>query len=264
MSGEKVKIESLSPTEQEIYSKLYSERVIDTGDVEKVLGDPHKSADYISRLRNKGYLQKIRKGLYAVVPPNLIGEEFQPDKFLIANKTRDEGYISHHSALELHGLAQSIHNTVLMTTKGWTDSFSYQSITYKFVTTKYHFGFEEVAHQGVKVTVSDREKTFLDCVRRIKYAGGLEELVKSLNNLPSLNQDKLENYLKKFDEKKLYQKTGFILETLDLRGSEETTNKLKEKVGDKTYYLERGRESSFNKKWNLMVPKNLPELMRGA
>ncbi|KXA97561.1 hypothetical protein AKJ37_00945 [candidate division MSBL1 archaeon SCGC-AAA259I09] len=264
MSGKRGKIESLSPTEQEVYSKLYSERVIDTEDVKGVLGDPHKSAEYIKRLRNKGYLQKIRKGLYAVVPPNLIGEEFKPDKFLIASKTRDECYISYHSALELHGLSQSIHNTVLVTTKGWTDSFSFQSITYKFVTTKYSFGFEKMAHQGVKVSVSDREKTFLDCTRRIKHAGGLEELMKSLNNLPSLDWDKLGNYLKRFDEKKLYQKTGFILESLDIRGSEETLNKLEEKVGDKTYYLERGRESSFNKKWNLMIPKNLPELMRGA
>lgn len=264
MNGERVKIESLSPTEQEVYSKLYSERVINTEDVEGVLGDPHKSADYITKLRKKGYLQKIRKGLYAVVPPNLVGEEFKPDKFLIAGKTRDEYYISHHSALELHGLAQSIHNRVLVTTKGWANSFSYQSITYKFVTTKHYFGVEEMVHQGVRVTVSDREKTFLDCVRRIKHAGGLEELVKSLNNLPSLDWDKLERYLKRFDEKKLYQKTGFILESLNLRGSEGILNEMEEKVGNRTYYLDQGRESSFNGKWNLMVPKNFPELMRGA
>ena len=36
---------SLSPTEQKIYSKLYSNRVINTKDVIQILGDPQKSAD---------------------------------------------------------------------------------------------------------------------------------------------------------------------------------------------------------------------------
>jgi len=264
MSGKREKIDSLSPTEQRLYSRLYSERVINTGDVKAILGDPHKSADYITRLREKGHLQKIRRGLYAVVPPNLVGNEFEPDKFLIASKTGDEYYISHHSALELHGLAQSVHNTVLITTKIQSDPFIYQSITYKFVTTEHFFGSEQMTHQGVEVMVSDREKTFLDCVRRIKYAGGLEELMKSLNNLPSLDWSKLEDYLGRFDEKKLYQKTGFILESLSLEVPEGTLSEIKEGTGDRTYYLDKGRESSFEEKWNLMVPKNLSELMRGA
>lgn len=264
MTEKRVKVESLSPTEQELYSRLYSERVINTGDVKAILGGGHKSVDYITRLREKGYLQKIRRGLYGVVPPNLVGREFKPDKFLIAGKTRSEYYISHHSALELHGLAQSVHNTVLITTRSQSDSFSHQSITYKFVTTDHFFGFEKMTHQGVKINVSDRERTFLDCVRRIKYAGGLEELMKSLNNLPSLDWGKLENYLERFDEKKLYQKAGFILESLDLQAPERTLSEMRGKIGDRPYYLEKGRESSFNKRWNLMIPKNFSELMRGA
>lgn len=58
------KLEALSPTEQRVYFKLFSKRVINTEDVKEILGDPHKSADYITNLREKGYLKKVRRGVY--------------------------------------------------------------------------------------------------------------------------------------------------------------------------------------------------------
>lgn len=258
------KLKALSPTEQIVYSELYPERIVSTESVKEILGDSHKSVDYITNLREKGYFQKIRKGLYQIVPPNLVGKEIKPDKFLVGSKVREDYYFSYHSALELHGLAQSTYNTVWITTKEQVSPFSYQAINYKFVTTKHFFGFTEINYKGVKIKVSDREKTFLDCVRRIKYAGGLEELMKSLNNVPSLNWDKFVGYLKKFNEKALCQKSGFILEKLDMRVPDKVLNELKSKVGKKTYYLDKDKSSSFVKKWNLMIPKKFKELMRGG
>lgn len=258
------KMESLSPTEQKIYSNLYSERVISTKDVKDILGDSHKTADYITNLREKGYLQKIRKGIYTVVPPSLIGKEYNPDKFHVARKLKEEYCISYHSALELHGIAQSSYKTVWITVKNYSKSFTYKSIDYKFTTTKHYFGHTEKDYQGASIKVSDREKTLLDCIRRPKRAGGIEETVKSLNNLPSVNWEKLTRYLKKFNEKTLCQKTGFILEEIDIETPKEIHRFLSDKIGEKTPYLDKNKESRYNKKWNLMVPKNLKELLQNA
>lgn len=260
----KTEIEALSPTEQKVYSQLYSQRVINTEDVKGILGDSHKSPDYITNLREKGYLQKIRKGLYAIVPPNLVGKKYHPDKFLVAGKVKENYYLSYHSALELYGLAQSAYNTVWITTKSQANSFTYQSINYQFLTTKYFFGITRINHQGVDIQVSDREKTFLDCLRHPKYAGGWEELMKSLNTLPSLNWNKFTDYVEKFDKKSLYQKSGFLLENLGIKTPDKVFTKLKSRVGNRTYYLEKDKESSLNRKWNLMIPKNFQELMQGA
>ena len=206
---------SLSPTEQKIYSKLYQKRVIKTSDVVKILGDLHKSADYITNLRTKGFLQKIKQGLYVIVPPNMVGEKFIADKFLVAGNLKDEYYISHHSALELHGAAESVFNTVYITIKNYSQPLQYQDITYDFLSTKYFFGIEETRYKSLNLLVSDIEKTFLDCIRRIKYSGGLEEIVKSISSIPSFDYNRLWGYLKKFDEGALYHKTGFIFESLD-------------------------------------------------
>ncbi len=255
---------SLSPTEQKIYSKLYPKRVINTKDVIQILGDPHKSADYITNLRKKGFFQKIRQGVYAIVPPDMVGKRYFPDKFLIAGNLKENYYISHHSALELHGLAESIFNIVYITLKSYLQILEYQSITYDFVSTKYFFGINEIHYKSTRLKVSDIEKTVLDCIRKIEYAGGLEELSKSLSSVPSFNYNKLWDYLKKFDESILYYKTGFIFESLaeELFPPKDFLNKVRKKIGKKVYYLDKSKTCRLNKRWNLMIPKNFEEMTR--
>jgi len=256
-------VKSLSPTEQMLYSKLYPKRVITTMDVFRFLKDKHKSADYLTNLREKGFVQRIRRGVYAILPPDAVGGSFLPDKFLIAGKLRDRYYVSHHSALELHGVAESTFSVVYISSPSYQSPFTYQGITYKIVTTKHFFGMKKIQYKGEKLLVSDLEKTVLDCIRRIKYAGGLEELMKSLSNIPHLDYNKLWRYLKKIDEKALYHKTGFILETLK-RTPESFLNRIKGGMGKRVCYLYGEKNCVYNREWNLMVPKNLEELMRFA
>lgn len=257
-------VKTLSPTEQRVYSELYSKRVITTIDVRRILGDPHKTADYISNLRDKGYLMKIRKGLYAIVPPNLVGKGFNPDKYLVGSRLKQDSFLSYHTALELHGLAQSAFSTVYITIGDRSGSFSYQGMEYRFTSTKHLFGKMSMNYQGQQVMVSDRERTVLDCIRRVRYAGGLEELVKSISNVPSFDFEKILDYLERFGERSLYHKTGFILESLGARVPPEFLQALHSEVGKRVYYLDEEKRSVLNRKWNLMVPRTFEELVKGA
>jgi len=257
-------VKTLSPTEQRVYSGLYSKRVITTIDVRRILGDAHKTADYISNLREKGYLMKIRKGLYAIVPPNLVGKGFNPDKYLVGSRLKEGSFLSYHTALELHGLAQSAFNTVYITTRDRSGSFSYRGVEYRFTSTKHFFGAASASYQGQKITVSDRERTILDCIRRVRYCGGLEELAKSISNVPSFDFEKLLDYLERFGERSLYHKTGFILEGLGARVPSDLLQALQRGVGKRVYYLDEGKRSVLNRKWNLMVPRIFEELVKGA
>lgn len=259
-------VNTLSPTEQKLYSTLYQKRIITTEDVVKILKELHKSADYITNLREKGFLQKIKQGVYAIVPPNMIGNDtYLPDKFLIAAHLKKKYYISHHSALELHGLAESLFNKVYITLLNYSQSFEYKGITYTFVSTKHFFGIERIAYKSVNISISDLEKTVLDCIRNIHFTGGLEELVKSISGIPSLNYEKILDYLEQFNEQILYHKTGFLLECVkDLSPPKKFLNTLKEHIGKKVYYLDKEKTSAYNKKWNIMVPKNFLELTKIA
>jgi len=258
-------ISSLSPTEQKIYSELYSERVVTTKDVRETLEEEKMAPEHITNLRKKGFFKRIKKGLYAIAPPDMVNkDEIKPDKFLLASKIKDEYYISHHSALEFHGLAQTIHNRVYITSKTAGRSFTYSGIEYKIITSKHFFGFEKTNHLNSTITVSDREKTILDCIRSPKYAGGWEELMKSLERIPEIDIETLLIYLQKIDENSLYQKTGFILEYIDLENFEEISDELLSKVGKRTYYIDKEKDSYYVKRWNLMVPKRFKEWIKSA
>ncbi len=258
-------ISSLSPTEQRIYSELYSERVVTTEDVRKTLEKDKMAPEHITNLRKKGFFKRIRKGLYAIAPPDMVNQDdIKPDKFLLASKIKEEYYISHHSALELHGLAQTIHNRVYITSKTTGRSFTYSGIDYKIITSKYFFGFERSNHLNSTVRVSDKEKTILDCIRTPKYAGGWEELMKSLERIPSIDKETLLKYLQKIDEKSLYQKGGFILENIGLKSFEDISDELLSKVGQRTYYIDKDKDSYYVKRWNLMVPKRFKEWIKIA
>ena len=253
---------TLSPTEQKIYSQLYQKRVIRTADVVTILGDHHKSSDYITNLRSKGFLQKIKQGVYVIIPPDRVGKRITVDKFLIAGNLKDSYYISHHSALELHGVAESAFNRVYITTKTYSQPLQYQNITYDFISTKHFFGTKEIRYKSLILFVSDIEKTVLDCIRRIKYSGGIEELLKSVSSIPSLNYNKLWEYLIKFDEGALFHKTGFILDSLNAYSPPIDFMKiLQKKISKKVYYLDKDKSSMLMKKWNVMVPRYYRELM---
>lgn len=66
---------------------------------------------------------------------------------------------------------------------------------------------------GIKIT--DKEKTFVDCINKPELAGGGEHLVTTLELIGKLDGTKILKYLTYYNSKKLYAKVGFMLEWLN-------------------------------------------------
>jgi hypothetical protein len=60
--------------------------------------------------------------------------------------------------------------------------------------------------------VTDRERSFVDCLLFLDYSGGAEELDKSLAMFPSFNFDAALGYLKLLGKPWLYSRLGFLLD----------------------------------------------------
>ena len=58
------------------------------------------------------------------------------------------------------------------------------------------------------------ESTLLDCFDRIDRAGGIEELLHCMEGIVLLNEERLIDYLARYDKAFLYQKTGYLLERI--------------------------------------------------
>ena len=257
---------NLSPLEQNVYFNFYEKEVFRTDDVYRQISNKKTARQIISRLKKKGYIKQIRRGLFAVVPAQMIGKDYTVDRILIASQLATPYFLSHHTALEIHGVAQSYFNIVYISTNKILKSFDFQGTTYRFVTTKYLFGTEPVSRGNRNISASDRERTILDCIRNIEYAGNIEELAKSISAFSGLDYKKLLKYLDIFDEKSLYHRTGFIFDTLrdELNVPEDFVDKITKKLSRRTYYLLKKTGGTYNKKWNIMVPGNIKEMMKIA
>ena len=121
---------------------------------------------------------------------------------------------------------------------------------------------------GVRVT--DLERTVIDGINDFSKAGGLEELLRSIEMIPYLEGRKLLEYLSAYDKKFLYQKAGYILEHYKsgLKLTDDFFAVCKSKISNSKRYLYAGlqRESPvFQKNWALCVPKNLSTItQKGA
>ena len=255
---------TLTPLEQKVYHALYEQEVFRSRDVEPVLKNYWTSVAIIRRLHKKGYVERIRRGLYAIVPIQSVGKEYAPERILIADRVIEPYFLSHHTALEVHGVAQSYFNTVFVSSKKRFQPFEYKGTKFTCIVTGDFFGTEKRLYLHRKVYVSDPERTILDCIRRPYHAGGLEELIKSITSFPLLDYNRLYKYLLRFDEKSLFHRTGYLMDMLkdDLRVPERFLDKVRKKLSQRTYYLETGKRGVYVKKWNIIVPKNIKEVMR--
>jgi len=270
----------------ELYARLLQEKVITIDDIleaaEGIVSNPtrnHILKKYVRKFLKEGKLVRIRRGLYASLEPTQDPQSFTPDKFLVGAKIREDGFLGYHTALEFHGSANSaVYNTVYVCvdkSKGF-EEFSFSGLRFKAVSPQdTEKGVVKEKYQGQSVVVTDKERTFIDCLDRVKYAGGWEECLKSLESLRSLDFDRLIDHLFLRENDFLRRKAGFVLNLLrETSGfyehlTDEHLKKLSESTGKTPRYLEGAKETgekpTFNKEWNLYVHQNFEErFLRGA
>lgn len=215
----------------------------------------------IYQLHKQRLIGQIRPGKYYVIPLGGKGEEFVPDRYKVGSVLVRPYFFSHHSALDLHGVAYYVASMVSISSPKQFRPLNLASNRFQGIVTKRLFGIQKVNRGIVEIFVSDPERTFLDGLRRLDLVGGLEQYWKSIEGFPYLKPKRILDYLKMFDEKSLNQRAGFALdyfkEAWDLPS--EFLDELASLVSSNVYYLVPSAKgpSKFVKKWNLMVPPNL-------
>jgi predicted transcriptional regulator of viral defense system len=227
---------------------------------------------YVDRLIKSGKLQRIRKGLYVVLSPLEEPERHTVDKFLIAAKIRREYYLGFHTALEYYGCAYSLLNEVYtcVQAKDRFDPFYYKRFTFKPVFVKdITSEIVEKPYRQSLLKVSSKERTFIECIDRVQYAGDWEECIKSLEGLGGLDFEKLLSLTLKQEKRGLHRRIGYVLELLKNRSPfyEHVNNiildKIAEQIKGPPQYLIRGKKGPLNKRWNLYILKEIEEKLRG-
>ena len=226
---------------------------------------------YLRRLLRDGRLERVRRGLYVALSP--VEDEPSVDKLLVASKVRTEYYLGYHTALEFYGCAYSAHSEVYVCVKpdGLFSPFDLVGVRYRPVyVDDVDSEVEEKIYRGHTIRVSGKEKTFVDCLDRVEYAGGWEEALKSLQNLGGLDFGEIERLTVREGNDMLLRKVGFTLELLKENSlfyehlPDEILDGLAGTVSGQYRYLRMGVPGSLNPRWRLYIPEGFEDKLRGV
>lgn len=177
-------------------------------------------AKMLSRWAKKGWLSRIRRGIYIPIPlESRTADTVLEDPWIIAERLFAPCYISGWSAAEYWGLTEQIFRTILVMTRQKPRNHSPVIKGTKFllrtISDKAMFGIKPVWKGQVKVSVSDPTRTIIDMLNDPQLGGGIRSTADIfINYLKSekANMDLLLEYAKQLGVGAVYKRLGFLLE----------------------------------------------------
>ena len=214
---------------------------------------------------------RVRRGLYASVPVGQNPDSYPVDPYLMAAHLTEDSILAYHTALSLHGIAQSIwEETTTLSIETASTSFSFRGVLYRTLPPPaalpsieaLHLGVDTMDRQGTQLRVTSIERTLVDAFDRLTLSGGWEEVWRSLEGLDLfLDFALLLRYVGILKNATTNAKVGFFLESYRerLRVPLTVLEALKCQSPKQPHYVERRRrkDARLIRGWNILVPSNL-------
>ena len=236
-----------------LYFELLQKPVFTTDDVNQYYDNIESTRSALKRLMKQKLILKIRNNLYTCIS----GETGAPvaSRFQIACMITKSAYISHHTAIEYHGMSDQVYYDVYVSSETRFQEFEFDGYTYKYIPAKTQTGIESVKYSG-GIRVTDLEKTLLDSVKDMDKIAGIEEVIAFIQSIRKLDENKLFQYLAEYHNQFLYQKMGYLLETY-CKASGLTNGFYEmcmEHIGKSNRYLSKDIfQGCYNTKWKMVV-----------
>ena len=240
----------------------YYERLLEMGCFSRdelcdLTGNFETAGTLLKNYQKKGYIQKVKRNLYVAI--NLADRQPVVSKFRIAGKITSSAYVSHHAAFEYYGYANQVSYQVEVSSATPFTTFDFNGNTFAYFAARIKDGVT-IGSDGVRVT--DIERTVLDGIHDFEKVMGLEELLRCLELVTAVREDKLLEYLAAYGRQFLYQKAGYILRHFqrELNISDAFFMACAARIGKSTRYLA-GNYGSYNREWRLVAPDDLLKII---
>lgn len=191
--------------------------------------NPTRTRRFLAYLASRGWLSRVRQGLYVTVPleatyPN----EWREDPWIIATKAFEPCYIGGWSACEHWGFTEQIFRTVAVFTAYNARSRDYviQETPFRLKTLpreKLFIGTLNVWRHETKVQVSDPSRTLVDILSFPEIGGGMRHIAKVVASYfeGEHRDDKLLlEYASYLGNRTIFKRLGYLIETLRLESPE--------------------------------------------
>jgi len=215
----------------------------------------------LSRLEKKGWIERIEKGKYMIIPLGAEKGKYTLNEFIIGSLLVNPYCVAYWSALNFYGLTEQIPNTVFLQTTSRKKKQANEifGVRYRIVRVKEEkfFGIRKEWIEDTQINITDKEKTILDCLDKPQYCGGVIEVAKALKYGSELDKKKLVEYATKIGNSGVIRRLGYLC---DLFARDIALPEIK----TRNYLLldpTMSHTGSKNAKWRLII--NLDEKIMG-
>lgn len=214
---------------------------------------------FLERLQSKGWIRRIRRGRFAVVPLSS-GEDRSPQlhEFVVAMELVSPAVIAYWSALNHHGMTEQLPRTVFVATNHAVrrQPDEVLGVRYKIVSLKpgKFFGITKDWIDEMPFSVTDREKTIIDGLDLPQHVGGASEIAKALKgSWQTLDEKKLRSYAEKIGNSAVAKRLGFMMEALGLGDVEALRKEAPLAPGFSPLDPTMPKQGKYNRRWSLLV-----------
>lgn len=225
---------------------------------------PNDAAKMLARWAKKGWVSRVRRGLYVLVPLEArFADVPLEDPWIIAERLFPPCYIGGFSAAEYWGLTEQIFRTVVVITmqrpRDRCPNIKGTSFLLRTTSKRAMFGLKTAWRGQVKVSVSDPTRTILDMLNDPKLGGGLRSTVDILlSYLRSENKDlrQLMDYSDRLKNGAVFKRLGYLVDRY-AAGEDTLINECRSRLTkgnskiDPTLSADR-----LVTKWRLWIPNN--------
>lgn len=195
--------------------------LLDVSAAAAVLGwDRSRTAKQLARWSKQGYLRRIRRGTYAVVPPAAMNQDqVIADPWVLVSATFRRAYVGGWSAAEHWGLTEQVFKTILVCTTDRVRNsqllVSGAAIRARHVGETWFFASQVEWRDGTRVLVSDVHKTILDLCADPSLGGGIQHVMHCLRayfRRKDCDAERLLDYARRLGVPAASKRLGFLTE----------------------------------------------------
>lgn len=226
---------------------------------------------HLARWRRQGRIARVKPGVFLRLAASANVRDLGPDFLSLASRMAPDAVLGYHTALEAHGVAQSVFERLTFLT--WTKTRPTTFRGRRFMPVRPRVSLlaadggeawvEKADRSGVEIRVTTIERTVADVLDRPDLAGGTEEVWRSLHGIPALDATALERYVVLLGNRTLAAKVGFFIESRrdELVIAPAFLERLRLRIPRAPVFMDRCRKGRLVARWALIVP---PVLLDGG
>jgi predicted transcriptional regulator of viral defense system len=214
-------LRTLGPLEAKVVLSLreHSREVVDVSDIRTLAGPGSATRNVVQQLIRKGWLSRVRRGRYILLPPEHGPDNLGENNVLaLATAAIIPSYAGWWSAASFHGFTTQIPLTTFIAVTRNLPNRELEGSAVRFVrlSNSKFFGAHFYSLYGRQIPISSPVKTLIDCLDRPALAGGVAEVVRVTDRaLASVPANEAVETAIRFGSKSVMQRLGAISDLID-------------------------------------------------